>query len=128
VRAWRNDDRGRGFAPQFLEPLHRVRERLFRVGAEVLHGFLEGLGGDFEAQRQGACRRQHLRLSHIQDRAARIGIAVPIDGRQALQRADPAIRERFLAIQRRAVHADVLFGAFVCHASPRSRVIFLSVE
>src|SRR6185436_921843 len=98
--ALRDDDRRGLLAAQLLQLPHRALDRFLGELAELLRRFAERARADLEADRQRAGRRQHLRLAHVEHRARGVALAVVLHGREAADRADAAVGEDLLHVER----------------------------
>src|SRR5882724_3562548 len=99
-----------GLAAHLLQLLHGALDRLFRELAELVGRFLERAGADLEADRQRARRRQHLRFADVEHGPRLVALAVFLHRRHAADRADAAVREDLLEVERFGIDLDVVRG------------------
>src|SRR5581483_3712830 len=117
-RPLRHDDLRRRLAAQLLQLLHRALDRLARVLAEFVRGFLERHCRNLEADRQRACGRQHLRLALVDHGTRAVALPAFLHRRKPADGADAPVGEDLLQVKRVRINLDVVGGlGFGSHVS-----------
>src|SRR6185503_2435144 len=95
-------------ATQLLQLLHRALDRLARVLAEFVRGFLERHCRNLEADRQRARGRQHLRLALVDHGTRAVALPALLHRRQPADGADAPVGEDLLEVKRVRINLDVV--------------------
>ena len=104
-----DDQRGGLLAPHLLQLAHRLLDADLGPFAEACERLGERLGVvQLEGDRQGAHRRHHLDLAHVQGRAGRVRRAVGLDRHEHPQRPDPTVCIGLFPVQ--VVDVETGFG------------------
>jgi hypothetical protein len=109
-----NDELRSLLATHFLDLLDRPLNSDVRCRRESCHGLIQRLAGNLEVNGYGPHVGHDLGLTDEQDRSGGVTRSVRLDWRETAQRANPAIREHFLLVERIGIHLRFGF-AFVGH-------------